>query len=426
MNHATPVRFYTNSDPAAPVAATRLWQHLPPPAPGLKISVIIPAKDEAAQLPATLAALAVQLDLQGQPLSYGKYEVLVLANNCHDQTAATVRSFASRHPGMALYVAETTLPPAEAHVGKARRLLMDEACRRLELTAGPAGIIASTDADTRVAATWLAAMLAEFEAGADAVGGRILPEATFSPGCTVRRTHLHDTLYRLLRARLEALLDPEPADPWPRHHQHFGASLALTVAAYRQVGGLPVVPFLEDEALYQALRRHDLQLRHSPQVRVSTSARYEGRVAVGLSWQLREWASLAQQQREPLVESGAGLVVEWKTRQQLRHLWSQLQDSGRQQRLPLCLQLAAALSVPAPALSRQLAAAASFGALWEWVQQHRARWRRQRLVPLPKAIAELRHLVSRHETSLTARQPSLASGQQIEPVLFGPVAVQVL
>ena len=169
------------------------------------------------------------------------------------------------------------------------------------------------------------------------------------------------------------------------------------------------MPFLEDEALYQALRRHDLQLRHSPLVRVSTSARYEGRVAVGLSWQLREWASLAKQQREPLVESGAGLVAEWETRQQLRHLWSQVQEGSRQQRLPLCLQLAAALSVPAPALSRQLAVASSFGALWEWVQQHRARWRRQRLVPLPKAIAELRQLVSRHETARAARQPELAA-----------------
>ena len=82
---------------------------------------------------------------------------------------------------------------------------------------------------------------------------------------------------------------PIRADPWPRHHQHFGASLAITVAAYRHVGGMPAEPFLEDEALYRRLRQHDLNVRHSDRVSVVTSSRRRGRVAVGLSWQLREW-----------------------------------------------------------------------------------------------------------------------------------------
>jgi hypothetical protein len=371
-------------------AAAGLWQHLAPPAATLAVCVIVPAKDEAGQLPATLAALAAQVDEHGQPLPYGSYEVLVLANNCHDHTAEVVRSFAHLHPYMAVQVAEATLAAPEAHVGRARRLLMDEACCRLEQTAGPRGIIASTDADTRVAATWLAATQAEFATGADAVGGRIYPEAASGEIC-VRRTHLLDARYRLLRARLEALLDPDPADGWPRHHQHFGASLALTVAAYRQVGGLPVVPYLEDEALWQALRRHDLRLRHSPKVCVSTSGRHQGRVAVGLSWQLREWASLLQQQQEPLVESGASLVADWQARRQLRQLWAHAQAAPT--RALHCVQLAAALSVPAGALAQQVAVATSFGALWEWVVRHRARWRRQRLVPLSQAILELRRLV---------------------------------
>lgn len=413
----------TNPEPAAASAAAGLWQHLPPPATALKISVIIPAKDEATNLPATLAALATQLDMQGEPLPHDCYEILVLANNCQDQTAATVRAFSRRYPALALYVAETTLTSSEAHVGRARCLLMDEACRRLELTAGRAGIIASTDADTRVATTWLAAMQLEFEAGADAVGGRILPEAGAPHGGRGRLTHLRDALYRLLRARLEALLDPDPADPWPRHHQHFGASLAVTVAAYRQVGGLPVVPFLEDEALCQALRRHDLQVRHSPKVRVVTSARREGRVAVGLSWQLREWDMLARQQRNPMVESGATLIAEWQARQQLRHIWNQVQQPGSARRPLLSVQLAAALSVPAGALARQLSTSASFGGLWEWVQQHRACWRRHRLIPLPQAILELRQLVTRYEKASAVSAATSATSQQIKPVAGRPMAM---
>ncbi|WBA41673.1 glycosyltransferase [Hymenobacter canadensis] len=398
MDSATVV---LSSQASAQACATAsLWQHLAPPAATLAVCVIIPAKDEASQFPETLAALAAQVDEHGQPLPPGSYEVLVLANNCHDRTAAVVRNFAYSHPLMVVQVAEVVLAAPEAHVGRARRLLMDEACRRLEQTAGSRGIIASTDADTRVAATWLAATQAEFAAGADAVGGRIYPEAVAGEVC-VRRTHLRDARYRLLRARLEALLDPDPADMWPRHHQHFGASLALTVAAYRLVGGLPVVPYLEDEALWQALRSHDLRLRHSPKVCVSTSGRHQGRVEVGLSWQLREWASLLHQQREPYVESGASLAAEWQARRQLRQLWKETQAQSA--RVPHCVQLAAALSVPASGLARELAAVTSFGMLWEWVMQHRARWRRQRLVPLTQAILELRQLLERHEPGVASQ-----------------------
>lgn len=401
MNPATAVLSPQLSSPAGFEAD--LWQHLAPPAATLAVCVIIPAKDEAGQLPETLAALAAQTDEKGQPLPYDSYEVLVLANNCHDQTAAIVRDFACSHPLMAVQVAEATLVAPDAHVGRARRLLMDKACRRLEQTAGPRGIIASTDADTRVAPTWLAATQAEFAAGADAVGGRIYPEAATGEVC-VRRTHLQDARYRLLRVHLETLLDPDPADMWPRHHQHFGASLALTVAAYRKVGGLPVVPYLEDEALWQALRSRDLRLRHSPKVCVNTSGRHQGRVEVGLSWQLREWASLLHQHREPYVESGASLAAEWQARRQLRQLWAEMQAPLA--RAPHCVQLAAALSVPSSGLARELVAATSFGKLWEWVMRHRARWRRQRLVSLSQATLELRHLVQSHEStaaqSLTA------------------------
>ncbi|MDF7809752.1 glycosyltransferase family 2 protein [Hymenobacter sp. YC55] len=410
-----------------------LWPTTPPN-PRLRVSVIIPAKDEADNLPATLAALAAQTDLQGHPLDFASYEILVLANNCRDQTANVIRAFAKQHPALAVHVAEVQLLPAEAHVGYARRLLMDEACRRLESTVGITGIIASTDADTRVAPTWLAATEMEVRTGADAVGGRIFPERSIRKSCVVRRTHLRDATYRLLRAQLEALVDPDPADLWPRHHQHYGASLAITVAAYRQVGGLPVVPFLEDEALCQALRRYDLRLRHSPAVRVITSARYQGRVAVGLSWQLREWARMTRQQREPLVESGAALVAEWTVRRKLRQLWKQIRQQPRQQAVPSCIRLAALLSVPAGPLTKQLACSSTFGMLWEWVQTHRAVWRRGHLTTLPLALAELRCLIAQEKeaslhaevlpTSPLTRWP-LAPSQQIQPVLRGSVAMQM-
>jgi glycosyltransferase involved in cell wall biosynthesis len=66
------------------------------------MSVIFPAKDEAANLPATQAALAAQTNAQGQSLAANSYEVIVLANNCQDATAAVVRNQARRFPELSI------------------------------------------------------------------------------------------------------------------------------------------------------------------------------------------------------------------------------------------------------------------------------------------------------------------------------------
>ena len=391
-----PSRFHAAHEVAAapPLSsAALLRRQLPAPRAGLQATVIIPAKDEADNLPATLAAFAAQTDLRSRPLVPGSFEIIVLANNCEDDTVATVRHVARQYPRLVLHAAELHLPPRQANVGQARRLLMDEACYRLHLAGQPTGLIASTDADTRVAPTWLAANLAEVEAGADAVGGRILTDTPRLGTCPVRRTQLRDATYHLLRARLERLIDPNPADPWPCHHQHFGASLALTARAYQLVGGLPTVRFLEDEALWRALHRHDLRLRHSPAVQVVTSDRQYGRVEVGLSWQLREWAYLNEEQREPTVENPAQLVALWQARHLLREWWL----GGRR---PAAFGAIAELLLISPdALRGQLRRARTFGKCWEKLLANRALQldggREEQ--PLSLALTKLRTLISEYE-----------------------------
>ena len=98
MDHATPARFLaaheaTATAPLLPAnwlsfpaplqdfCALRLHQQLPPPRAGLVVSVIVPAKDEAANLPAILAALAAQTNLHGQALPPDSFEVIVLAHS---------------------------------------------------------------------------------------------------------------------------------------------------------------------------------------------------------------------------------------------------------------------------------------------------------------------------------------------------------
>jgi hypothetical protein len=121
-------------------------------------------------------------------------------------------------------------------------------------------------------------------------------------------------------ARLESLLDPDPADPWPRHLDHFGASLACTPEIYRLSGGLPCVTPLEDVAFVDAMRRCDARIRHSVRVRVQTSARFDGRAHIGFSGQLNEWQRDARRGQSQLVESCSWLEHRFRSMRGLRLL----------------------------------------------------------------------------------------------------------
>lgn len=388
---------------------------LPAPDPACRVSVVVPAFNEAASIAATLAALENQTDGRGAKLDPCRYEVLVLANNCTDDTAALARQFARRRPQMRLHVIEATLRHPHAHVGAARRLAMDEACRRLSgLKASPL-VIASTDGDTLVSPRWIAAILGEVAAGAEAVGGRIRSSreevAALEDGA--RRYYRQDKTYRLLRAAYESVLDPDPFNAWPRHFQYFGASLAVTVDAYMKAGGLPAVPVLEDMAFSDRLERIDARIRHSPLVSVMTSLRCVGKVGVGLSSTLSQWTHRARAGEPIHVESGAAIEALALDRQRVRRLT-----------LAGVYQAAAILQVDAGWLRQKRETISAFGELWQEVSaEQRARRVRHWGFPLaeaPDAIADLRDRLepwwiilrrphaqtNRAGTSLPGRRPS--------------------
>ena len=111
------------------------------------------------------------------------------------------------------------------------------------------GLIACTDADSRPAPDWLERQLAHVAAGARAIAGlieledddiRALPEA-------VLRRRERDAAIRLRRVR--------EREPDAGHHHFAGASIGVTAAVYRRVGGLEPVPALEDAAFEARLRR---------------------------------------------------------------------------------------------------------------------------------------------------------------------------
>ena len=277
-----------------------------PVAPSLRYAVAVPVRDEAEALPRLVAALDAQRDrAAGSPFARGEAEALLVLNNCTDGSAAVAAALAERRPW--LRTVSVRLGPGEAHVGRARQLAMDAACTRLLAAGWPEGVVLSTDADTEPAPDWIARTAAELARGVDAVGGRAMlradERAALAPG--VRRLYLLDLAYRRAIEELRELYAPDLHDPFPRHHHHFGASLAVTARAYAHVGGLPAVPSSEDVALADALVEAGARLRHSPAVRVRTSARATGRAAGGLADAFAWWAGEAAAGREPRVEPAA-------------------------------------------------------------------------------------------------------------------------
>lgn len=258
-----------------------------PPSIG-PIIVAIPACDEAERIGACLAALAMQRDHVGAPLDLAKFSVLVLANNCRDDTAAVARRLGDALP-YRLDVVETELPPALAHAGGARRCVMELCADRLEAAGACDGHIFTTDADSRAAPTWLAAHLSAFALGADAVAGYIDadPEEFVRLGAGFGQRGRREDRYIAALNELQALCDPRPHDPWPNHRVASGASLAVTLGAYRAVGGLPAPPSGEDAALAHALDCAGFRIRHSLAACVFTSCRLEGRAVGGAADTMR-------------------------------------------------------------------------------------------------------------------------------------------
>lgn len=339
--------------------------------------VAIPARDEAGGIARTLRALGEQVDATGALLR--DFTVLVLANNCADDTARVAREAAP--PGLQVQVTEVTLAPWEAGIVAARRRVLDHAAA----LAGEDGVIVSTDADTLPAPQWLSALLGALAAGADAAAGRILldPAQRAALPAAARRTHLLDSAYRQAVAEVHARLDPVFHDPWPRHWQHFGASLALSVRAYRAVGGVPDVSCLEDVALVGALRRADLHLRHTPQARAWTSARLSGRVPVGLSTQLTQWAQAGDGWTVPGAAETLALA---RAEAALRRAWDH-RDPGSRSLLPELWrvdgpEMAAVLEAPTFGLALEGA---------HWAREAGGLWRgAYPPVAVTQALAELR------------------------------------
>ena len=248
----------------------------------------------------------------------------------------------------------------------------------------------TTDADSQVAPKWVAENLAAFEAGAEAVLGRIDldGEGKLLPEALHRRGELEDT-YEELLTELSWLLDPLEHNPWPHHATISGASLGITRSAYCRIGRLPRVSLGEDKALIDLLSGQDARIRYCPGVHVITSGRTNGRAPGGVA------DTLAIRSREPDALCDGAL-------EPFRAAFSRASWRGRLRRLHgaghfyLDHDCAAKLGLSATDLN-DIKKQSAFGAAWNIIEERSCLFVRRLLRPaeLPEEIAIARRSLAR-------------------------------
>jgi hypothetical protein len=335
------------------------------------IVVAIPVHNEADYIESCLTALARQDHRD-------PFEVVTLLNNCTDDTAAIAHGLASQLP-YELHVRECWLDPIAVNAGVARRMATQCA---LSL-AGENGIILTTDADSKVAINWVAANIAAIDAGSDAVAGMAVLddcEAAALPGRLLTDDKKAETFGTLLD-EIDWLLDPDAADPWPRHTQHSGASIAIRARSLAMAGGVPAIPLGEDRQLFTQLRRIDARIRHAREVMVMVSGRTVGRAKGGMAdtiaRRLREPDKWLDERMEPAADHARRAAL----RARAREIWAGRHSSAE--------ALANALRLSVATVRRALKTP-TFGGGWSELERRSPKLR-QRLVPASDLDQEIAH-----------------------------------
>lgn len=279
--------------------------------------IAVPARNEQRRLPSLLEGLASQTWIAE---SGRRLRVVLVLNNCTDKSHESVTAAAVLHPGLDVVPVSVIFDHAEAHVGSARRLAMENAYRRC--AAPERSVLLTTDADAVPSDTWVSANLRHLADGIDLVGGLVVgdevEEDRLGPDFR-QRARLHQRYGRAID-RLASLIDPLRHDPWPRHHDHTGASIAVWADVHHAVGGMPALPFREDVGFVDRVRAAGYYVRHPMDVVVKVSARLAGRAPGGMADCLKEWMRDAANGVPLLVEDPACVLERLHKRRCLRTL----------------------------------------------------------------------------------------------------------
>ena len=364
-----------------------------------QIVIAVPARDEAEWIARCLTALAQQQET-------ADYRIVVLVNNSIDATSLIVRELQSGIMAP-IEIVEHQFPLEHQTAGQARRLAMEHAAAR----ALPGGTLLCTDADGQVAPDWLAANLFHIRNGADAVAGRAIIDATDAAAipALLHENDARECAYAALLDEIDSLADPDAADPWPRHTEHSGASIAVTLDAFRKAGGIPPYAVGEDRAFFAALRRIDARIRHAEDVQVTVSGRIHGCAHGGMADTIRRRLIAPDLFLDDALEPAANRARRARLRCRVRQLFA----SRGQAKAQLAVELGCT-----PASLSQALAQDTFGRAWELIEKDATR-----LAKIVVPVSALHRETVRAEQIIAKLRRREAEGMtlRLDPVFVGSV-----
>jgi glycosyltransferase involved in cell wall biosynthesis len=225
------------------------------------VAVVIPARDEAATIEATVVAVE---DARRRLPAGVASSCVVVVDSCADDTGAVLERRAQHHDqGHRSRSSTMVMRVSHGCVGAAR-----SAGCRIALAGSLHGAghvwIANTDADTVVPSHWLTAQLELAERGVGAIAGSV---------------ELGPDADDLLRSRFATAY--ELSSDGTHRHVH-GANLGVRGDIYQLAGGWRPLPTGEDHDLWARLGRVGVCVS-STAITVRTSARTTGRAPDGFA-----------------------------------------------------------------------------------------------------------------------------------------------
>jgi glycosyltransferase involved in cell wall biosynthesis len=205
--------------------------------------VVVPAHNERERLPGCLRSVALAADRVGVPV-----RVVVVLDACSDGSADVVPASAR------------TVGIWARNVGAARAAGFAEAAAG----SGAGTWLATTDADSRVPATWLADQVVHYRAMVEGVAGTVCVDWRHHSRATQRR---YERAYRVRQS--------------DSHGHVHGANIAVRADAYWRVGGFRALRVGEDVDLIHRLARAEARIAWDTDNAVLTSDRPDCRARSG-------------------------------------------------------------------------------------------------------------------------------------------------
>lgn len=328
-------------------------------------------------------------------------EIVLVVNNTSDNTIDLAHAMAHRLSSR-LHIFSVDLPPTQANAGFVRGIAM----ARAQSLVGPQGVILTTDADSTVAANWLERNVFWLKAGYDAVCGRAIIDPADE-----RKLPAHlvaddaaETRYGRILDELDHWVDPRAWNPWPRHREASGASIAVRAAVYAAVGGLPPLSSSEDRAFVARLEQRDCKVRYDPALRIRVSGRTVGRAEGGMAATIARRLIEQDEWAEDRLERPLAALRRAVLRRHARAMWQRAERDVA----PLAAHLQMASSTVTTALK-----AAWFGSAWADLELRSPALRRPPILmkDLPALIAETQPLLV--EVRREAQAGRFETGRQL-------------